>query len=94
VFQVVLPASTDDRKRARIRTDIGTCYSTYLQQDQAIRRANRQHDELSLVEDTNDTELSDAELYRTAPAVPNNESELTRYLQQERLLQDTDIYQY
>ena len=41
-----------------------------------------------------DDELSDAELYRGALAVPDTDLELTRYLQQERLPRDTDIYQY
>jgi hypothetical protein len=82
-FQVVLPASTN----------LGACYSTYLQRDQAVQRANWQQDELLLTEDV-DSDLLDAELYRGAPAVPDTDSELTRYLQQERLPRDTDIYQY
>jgi hypothetical protein len=41
-----------------------------------------------------ESDLSDAKLYRGSSAVPGTDSELTRYLQQERLPQDTDIYQY
>ena len=37
-------------------------------------------------------ELLDTKLYRGALAVLDTDSELTRYLQQERLPQDTDIY--
>jgi hypothetical protein len=46
-----------------------------------------------LTEDV-DSDLLNDELYRGAPAVPDTDSELTRYLQQERLPRDTDIYQY
>jgi hypothetical protein len=63
-----------------------------LQQEQAIQRAIRQVEPPAVKDD--EEELSDAELYRLAPAVPETELELIRYLQQERLLQDTDIYQY
>jgi hypothetical protein len=71
---------------------MGSCYSTYLQREQAIQRAIRQVEPLAVEDD--EEELSDAELYRLAPAVPETESELIRYLQQERLPRDTDIYQY
>jgi hypothetical protein len=40
-----------------------------------------------------DDELSNAELYRSAPAVPETETELQRYLSQEQLPCDLDIYQ-
>lgn len=73
--------------------NMGICYSIYLQREQAIRKARRQEQPQPLaVED--DEELSDAELYRLAPAVPETESELSRFLQQERHPRGTDIYQY
>jgi hypothetical protein len=68
-------------------------YSSYLQRDQIVQRANRQ-DKLLLTEDANNSELSDAKLYRTALAVLDTDLELTQYLQQERLRRDTNIYQY
>jgi hypothetical protein len=46
-----------------------------------------------LTEDV-DSDLLDTKLYRGAPAVLDTNSELTQYLQQERLPQDTNIYQY
>jgi len=69
------------------------CYATYLQRDQAIRRARRQQEPPAAVEVEN-KELLDAELYRSALALPATESELSRYLQQERQPRDTNIYQY
>jgi len=38
--------------------------------------------------------MSDAELYQTAPTIPETETELQRYLQQERSPRDTDIYAF
>jgi hypothetical protein len=37
---------------------------------------------------------SDAELYRSAPLAPATETELNRYMGQERLPRGTDIYRY
>jgi hypothetical protein len=69
VFQVVLPLSTNDRKRKKIRENMRNCFSTYLQRELAIQRAHRQWESLEVVIDEED-ELSDADLYRRAPAVP------------------------
>ena len=92
VFRVVLPASTDDRKRERICKNMGDCYATYLQREQTMQRARQLQQPLLTIED--EEELSDAELYRGAPMAPQHESELNRYLGQERVPRDTNVYQY
>jgi hypothetical protein len=63
-----------------------------LQQEQAIQRAIQQVEPLAVKDDKE--ELSNAELYRLALAVLETELKLIWYLQQERLLQDINIYQY
>jgi len=63
-----------------------------LQQEQAIQKAIQQAEPLTVKDDKE--ELLDAKLYRLALAMPKTESELVQYLQQERLLRDTNIYQY
>jgi hypothetical protein len=42
----------------------------------------------------NDDDMSDSELYSSAPAIPETETELERYLQQERSPRDTEIYAF
>ena len=95
VFQVVLPSSSDDRKRQKFRLNMKECYTRYQQREQAIRRS-KQHENPALTTQNpeDDDELSDAELYRRALAVPETETELQRYLSQEQLPHDTDLYQY
>jgi hAT family C-terminal dimerisation region len=95
VFQVVLPSSSDDRKRAKLRMNMKECYSRYQQREQAIRQAKQHENPLPTTQnEEDDDELSDAELYRSALAVPETETELQRYLGQERLPRDVNIYQY
>ena len=71
------------------------CYTWYQQREQAIRRS-KQHENPALTTPNpeDDDELSNAKLYRRAPAVPETETKLQRYLSQERLPRDTDLYQY
>jgi hypothetical protein len=61
-----------------------------LQQEQAIQRAIQQVE--LLVVEYNKEELLNIKLYKLALAVLETELELIQYLQQERLLQDTNIY--
>jgi hAT family C-terminal dimerisation region len=95
VFQVVLPSSLDDRKRQKLRLNMKECYTRYQQREQAIRRSKLYENPAPTTQNLEDEdELSNAELYRSAPAVPETETELERYLGQERLPRDIDIYQY
>jgi hypothetical protein len=95
VFQVVLLSSTKDRKRQKLCTNMKDCYHRYLQQAQAIQRSEIQENPALVVQNLEDeAELSDAKLYRNAPAIPETETELEQYLQQERVPRDVDIYQY
>jgi hypothetical protein len=95
VFQVVLPSSAEDRKRQKLRTNMKDCYHRYLQREQAIRRSEVQEKPTPATQNAeNEEELSDAELYRNAPAIPETETELERYLKQERVPRDVHIYQY
>ena len=57
------------------------CYHRYLQRAQAIRRSEIQENPAPVVQNPEDeAELSDAELYRNALAIPETETELERYL--------------
>src|SRR5277367_154325 len=94
VFQVVLPSSTDDRKRQKLRMNIKECYTRYQQREQAIRRS-RFNEYLAATQNLEDKdEHSNAKLYRSAPAVPETETKLYRYIGQQRLPRNTDIYQF
>ena len=71
------------------------CYTRYQQREQAIRRSKLNENLAPTAQNPiDDDELSDAELYRSAPAVLETETELERYLQQERSPRDTDIYAF
>jgi hypothetical protein len=95
VFQVVLPSSTKDRKRQKLCTNMKDCYHLYLQRAQAIRRSEIQENPpLAAQNAKSEEELSDAKLYRNAPAIPETETELEQYLSQERVPREVDIYQF
>ena len=69
------------------------CYTQYQQQGQAIRRSKHHENPAFTTQNPkDDDELSNAELYRSAPAVLETETKLQRYLNQERLPRDTDLY--
>ena len=94
VFGVVLPSSSDDRRRQKLRLNMKECYTRYQQRAQAIRRS-KLHDNPPLTSPLFDKdELSDAKLYQSAPAAPETETELERYITQERMPRDTNIYMY
>ena len=94
VFGVVLPSSSNDRRRQKLRLNMKECYTRYQQQAQAIRRS-KLHDNPPLTSPLFDKdELSDAKLYQSAPAAPETETELERYITQERMPRDTNIYTY
>jgi hypothetical protein len=94
VFGVVLPSSSDDRRRQKLRLNMKECYTRYQQQAQAIRRS-KLHDNPPLTSPlSNEDELSNAELYRSAPAVSETEIEFERHITQERMPRDTNIYMY
>ena len=80
VFGVVLPSSSDDRRRQKLRLNMKECYTRYQQRAQAIRRS-KLHDNPPLTSPLSDEdELSNAELYRSALAVSETETELERYI--------------
>lgn len=57
------------------------CYTRYQQREQAIRRLKLNENLAPTTQDLeDDSELSDVELYRSAPAGPETETELERYL--------------
>ena len=64
VFQVILPSSTEDRKRQKLRLNIKDCYTHYQQHEQAIRRSKACKNPAPLTQNLEDKdEMSDAELY-------------------------------
>ena len=69
------------------------CYTRYQQREQAIRRSKlHENPALTIQNPEDDDELSNAELYRSALAASETETELEWYLGQEWLPRDTDIY--
>lgn len=80
VFGVVLPSSSDDRRRQKLRLNMKECYTRYQQRVQAIRRLKLHNNPPQTSPLSDEDELSDAELYRSAPAAPETETELERYI--------------
>lgn len=71
------------------------CYTRYQQREQAIRRSKACENPAPPTQNLEDEdEMLDAELYRTALAVLETETELERYLEQERSPRDTDVYAF
>ena len=75
--------------------NIKDCYTRYQQCEQAIRRSKACENPAPLTQNLKDEdEMSDAELYQTAPAVLETETELEQYLEQEQSPRDTDVYAF
>jgi hypothetical protein len=73
VFRVVLPSLSDDRRCQKLRLNMKECYTRYQQRAQAIRRSKLYNNPLLTSPLSDEDELSDAELYRSAPAVLETE---------------------
>jgi hypothetical protein len=59
-----------------------------------ILKQNKDALETQDIEDDNDEEQSDAELYRTSPLELDTKTEFTRYLKFLVMPRETDVYQY
>jgi hypothetical protein len=95
VFQVIMPSSTEDRKRQKLRLNMKECYTRYLHREQAIQRSKPPQNLAVPAQNlVNDDDMSNSKLYSSAPAIPETETELERYLQQERSPRDTEIYAF
>ena len=71
------------------------CYYCYLQREQSIWHSKAFQNPALLTQSHKDEdELSDTKLYLDALVAPKTETELERYLQQDRSLRDTDIYAF
>jgi hypothetical protein len=77
---VVLPSSSDDCRCQKLRLNIKECYTRYQQQAQAIWRSKLHDNPLLTSPLSSEDELSNAKLYRSAPAVLETETELERYI--------------
>jgi hypothetical protein len=91
---VVLPSSSNNRCRQKLHLNIKECYSQYQQRKQAIQRLKLYDNPAPTSQLSDEDEQSNAELYQSALAVPETETELERYLSQERLPHNTNIYEY
>jgi hypothetical protein len=85
VFGVVLPSSSNDRRRQKLRLNMKECYTRYQQRAQAIWRSKLHDNPLLISPLSNEDELSNAKLYRSALAISQTETELERYITQERM---------
>jgi hypothetical protein len=81
-----MPNSTDDCKKAKIKSNFKSCYFQYQDCEIAIKAAKllkQQNNALETQEDDKEEEeLSDVELYRKGPVNPNADSKFTWYLKQ------------
>ena len=98
VFNLVMESSQDDNaKKAKIRSHFKTCFYQYQDREIAVKRARflkEQQDALETLEDKEEEDESDAELYQKGPIELDPETEFTIYLIQLVLPRETNIYQY
>jgi hypothetical protein len=92
-----MPSSTDNAKKAKIKSGFKTVFYKYQERELEIKAARirkEQQDALEIQLDNDDDELLDAELYQTGPLDLDTETELTRYLKLPAMPRETNIYQY
>jgi hypothetical protein len=99
VFNILMPNSTDNAKRAKIKSGFKTAFFQYQDREAGIKAARilkEKEDalETQLDDDDDDRELSDAELYRSGPLELDTETELTRYLKLPLMPRETNIYSF
>jgi hypothetical protein len=98
VFNILLPSSIDNAKKAKIKSGFKTVFYKYQERELEIKAARFRKEQENALEirpdDDDEDKLSDAELYQTSPLDLDTETELTQYLKLPAMPQETDIYQY
>jgi hypothetical protein len=98
VFNILMPTSADNVKKAKIKSGFKTAFFKYQDREVGIKAAKlcKEQENASEIQPNNNEEdkLSDAELYQKGPLELDTETELTRYLKLPTMVQETDIYQY
>jgi hypothetical protein len=97
VFNILMPSSTDNAKKAKIKSGFKTVFYKYQEREVEIKAARFRKEQENAPEirpDDDEDELLDAELYQTGPLDLDTETELTRYLKLPAMPRETDIYQY
>jgi len=93
-----MPNSTDNAKKAKIKSGFKTAFFQYQDREVGIKAARILKEKEDAPEtqpdDDNDGELSDAELYRAGPLEFDTETEFTKYLKLPVMPRETDIYYY
>ena len=85
VFNILMPSSTNNTKKAKIKSRFKKAFFHYQDREVGIKAARilkEQEDALETqhYDDDKDDELSDAELYWSGPLELDTETELTWYL--------------
>jgi hypothetical protein len=98
VFNILMPASTDNAKKAKIKSGFKTAFFKYQDWEVGIKAARFRKEQENAPEiqpdDDDEGELSDAELYQNGPLELDTEIELTRYLKLPAMPRETNIYHY
>jgi hypothetical protein len=97
VFNILMPNSADNAKKAKIKSGFKTAFFQYQDREVGIKAARilkEKEDAPETQPDDDDGELSDAELYRSGPLELDTETELTRYLKLPLMPRETNIYNF
>jgi hypothetical protein len=92
-----MPSSTDNAKKAKIKSGFKAAFFKYQDQEASIKAARilkEREDAPETQFDNDNKELSDTELYRTGPLEFDTKTEFTKYLKLPVMPQETDIYHY
>ena len=80
VFNILMPSSIDNVKKAKIKSGFKTAFYKYQEWEVEIKAARfhkEQENALEIRLDDDEDELLDAELYQTSPLDLDTETELT-----------------
>jgi hypothetical protein len=99
VFNILMPSSTNNAKKAKIKSGFKIAFFQYQDREVGIKAARILKEQEDVLEtqhhdDNKDDKLLDAELYRSGPLELDTETEFTRYLKLLVMPQETNIHHF
>jgi len=93
-----MPNSTDNAKKAKIKSRFKTAFFQYQDWEVSIKAARilkeKEDAPETQLDNDNNRELSDTKLYQAGPLEFDTKTEFTKYLKLLVMLRETNIYYY
>ena len=97
MFNILMPNSANNAKKAKIKSKFKTAFFQYQYQEVGIKAARifkEKEDVLETQLNVNNKELLNVKLYQSRPLELDTKTKLTQYLKLLLMLQETNIYNF